>query len=150
MIDDVVGWLNERWPEIHCRRPPLTTGMAAGLYRNSPKVVLVLFDESGAAGAVVKTARRPGAEASLEAEYEALHRFARLGCRSVLRDAPKPLALGRVRGHLVLALFAVPGTPMTAKYYAAGYTSDPRHVEATSPRLARGSPASSRRPRAAT
>jgi hypothetical protein len=128
MIDDVVAWLNERWPEMHCRRPPLTSGLAAGLYRNSAKVVMILFDERGEAGAVVKAARRPSAEASLEAEYEALHKFARLRCRSVLQDAPKPLALGRVRGQLVLALSPVPGTPMTARYYAAGHTSNPSRV----------------------
>jgi hypothetical protein len=128
VIDDVIAWLNERWPEMHCRRPLLTSGIAAGLYRNSAKVVLILFDERGTAGAVVKAARRRSAEASLEAEYQALDRFARLGCRSVVRDAPKPLALGHVRGHLVLALSPVPGTPMTAKYYSAGHTSNPRRV----------------------
>jgi hypothetical protein len=128
VIDEVIAWLNERWPELNCRRPLLTSGIVAGLYRNSPKIVLILFDGRGDPGAVVKVARRPGAEASLEAECEALHRFSRLRCPSVLEDAPKPLALGRVGRQLVLALSPMPGTPMTARYYAAGHTSSPRRV----------------------
>jgi hypothetical protein len=128
MIDDVIDWLNTRCPEVRRGGSRLTGGIVAGLYRNSAKVTLIIFDRRGVPAAIVKAARRESAEASLTAEYEALRTFGRLRCPSVLRFAPQALALGRVGRQLVLAQTPLTGTPMTAHYYVAGHTSDRRRV----------------------
>ena len=127
MIDAVLAWLNDGLAESGNARPRLTGGIVAGLYRNSSKVTLILFDARGELGAVVKAARRPSAEAALMAEYAALKELT-LTAPEAMRGAPTPIALERLNGHLVLVESPVAGEPMTARYYSPGHTSDPSRV----------------------
>ena len=127
MIDALLAWLNDGCTEPGNERPRLTGGIVAGLYRNSSKVTLILFDTRGELGAVVKATRRPSAEAALMAEYAALNELTHLAPEA-MRGAPRPIALERVDGHLVLVESPVVGEPMTARYYSPGHTSDPGRV----------------------
>jgi aminoglycoside phosphotransferase len=127
MIDALLSWLNDRDADPAHERPRLTGGIVAGLYRNSSKVTVILFDERGELGAVVKATRRPSAEAALMAEYAALNELI-LTAPEAMQGAPRPIALERVEGHLVLAESPVTGEPMTARYYSPGHTSDPSRV----------------------
>ena len=127
MIDALLAWLNDGCTEPGNERPRLTGGIVAGLYRNSSKVTLILFDARGELGAVVKATRRPSAEASLMAEYAALKELTHMAPEA-MRGAPRPIALERVDGHLVLVESPVEGEPMTARYYSPGHTSDPGRV----------------------
>jgi hypothetical protein len=127
MIDALLAWLNDGCAEPGKERPRLTGGIVAGLYRNSSKATLLLFDEQGELGAVVKTTRRASAEAALMAEYAALEELTSTAPEA-MRGAPVPIALERIEGHLVLAESPVPGEPMTARYYSPGHASDPARV----------------------
>jgi aminoglycoside phosphotransferase len=127
MIDALLSWLNDGCAEPGNERPRLTGGIVAGLYRNSSKVTLILFDARGEPAAVAKATRRPSAEAALMAEYAALKELT-LTAPGAMQGAPTPIALERVDGHLVLVESSVPGEPMTARYYSPGHTSDPTRV----------------------
>ena len=127
MIDALLAWLNDGRAEPGNERPRLTGGIVAGLYRNSSKVTLILFDAQGELGAVVKATRRPSAEAALMAEYAALKELT-LMAPEAMHGAPRPIALERVEGQLVLVESPVEGEPMTARYYSPGHTSDPGRV----------------------
>jgi hypothetical protein len=127
MIDALLAWLNDGCDEPGNTRPRLTGGIVAGLYRNSSKVTLILFDERGDLAAVAKATRRPSAEAALMAEYAALKELT-VTAPAAMQGAPLPIALERVDGHLVLVESAVAGEPMTARYYSPGHTSDPGRV----------------------
>ena len=126
MIDALLTWLNDG--SAANGRLPLTGGIVSGLYRNSSKVTLILLDARGKPGAVAKATRRPSAEAALMAEYAALKELT-LAAPEAMVEAPAPIALERVDGHLVLVESPLPGKPMTAGYYSPGHTSDPRRVE---------------------
>jgi len=127
MIDALLTWLNDGCAERDNLRPRLTGGVVAGLYRNSSKVTLILFDERGQLAAVAKATRRPSAEAALMAEFAALKELTSTAPEA-MQGAPLPIALERVDGHLVLVESPVPGEPMTARYYSPGHTSDASRV----------------------
>ena len=127
MIEALLAWLNDGCTEPGNERPRLTGGIVAGLYRNSSKVTLILFDERGELAAVAKATRRPSAEAALMAEYAALKELT-LTAPAAMQGAPTAIALERVDGHLVLVESPVAGEPMTARYYTPGHTSDPSRV----------------------
>ena len=119
MIDALLAWLNDGRAEAGNEQPRLTGGIVAGLYRNSSKVTLILFDARGELGAVVKAARRPSAEAALMAEYAALKELT-LMAPEAMHGAPLPIALERLEGQLVLVESPVEGEPMTARVLLAG------------------------------
>jgi phosphotransferase family enzyme len=123
MIDAVRSWLATAAPEA----PRAAGGIVLSLYRTSPKAVLVLVDHRGAPAALVKVARRPEAEASLHAEFDALQRIRSAG-DWVRSQTPVPLALDRVNGRLVLAQSYLSGDPMTTRYYMPGHTRSRRRV----------------------
>jgi hypothetical protein len=124
MIAEILSWLEGAAPNRH----RAVDGIAASIYRASPKGVIVLVDEAGAPCFLVKVAREASAEPSLVAEYEALHTLRASSGDWVRGCTPKPIALGRVGGRLCLAESYLEGVPMTSRYYAPGHTRSPARV----------------------
>jgi hypothetical protein len=111
--------------------PPVTGGIVIGVdYAPAAKVTLLLLGADGRPGLVAKLARRPETEPALVAEWTALAAIWSARPPSVTAELPRPVALGRVGGRLVLLSTAVPGTPLAARYYSPGHVRHPEHVTA--------------------
>jgi hypothetical protein len=109
---------------------PVVGGLVLGIDADpAAKVTQVLFDSTGSPRAVTKVARQPAVESALRAEHEVL---TQLHCRplpGLESTVPRPLLLEQVAGRLVLATTAVPGGPLSVRYYRPGHVSDPAAVE---------------------
>lgn len=100
--------------------------IVAGIDREaSAKVTLLLFDGRGEPSIAAKVARRPSADRSLSTEYAVLSQLSRRISPIVQTSVPRPIALTRIGGRLAMLATALPGGPMTARYYTPGHTSDP-------------------------
>ena len=131
MIEALTRQLNRCWTGTQPPRPALRGALVAGIDRSpEAKVTIILFDGGGAPAAVAKVARDAAGEAALRAEHAALRGVLGAGQGGALACIPEPLALERIAGRLVLAQTAMPGVPMTARYYTPGHTADRAAVAA--------------------
>jgi hypothetical protein len=102
--------------------PPVTGGIVIGVdYAPAAKVTLLLFGADRLPCLVAKMARRPESEAALAAEYTALKSLWSSGSSAVTAELPRPLALERIAGRLMMLSTAVRGTPLTVRYYTPGH-----------------------------
>jgi len=128
VIGTVCDLLNARGPELGL--PPLRGGVVVGLDRHpSAKVTMLLFAEDGRLAAVAKTARQVGSEPALGAEHAALQALQDAALPTVGRHLPRPLLADRVRSRAVLVTSAVPGAPLSMRYYTPGHVQRPDAVD---------------------
>jgi aminoglycoside phosphotransferase len=105
--------------------PSLCSGLVVGIDQDpTVKVTLILFDESGRPGAVAKVARQAAAEQALQAEHDVLLDLQSSPLPTVSDELPRPLLLERIGGRAVLATTALPGAPLTVRYYHPGHVQD--------------------------
>jgi aminoglycoside phosphotransferase (APT) family kinase protein len=129
----VIGAICERANAIAADRglSPVTGGIVAAIdYAPAAKATLLLFGADGRPCLVAKLARRPESEQVLVAEHDALADVQAARPPSIAAQVPRPIALERVAGRLVLLSTAVPGTPLTVRYYTPGHVRRPRRVAA--------------------
>jgi Phosphotransferase enzyme family len=106
--------------------PRVTGGIVIAVdYAPAAKATLLLFGPDGLPLIVAKLARRADGERALVAEYDALTNLWSVRSRTVSAELPRPLALERVAGRLVLLSTAVRGTPLTVRYYTPGHVRHP-------------------------
>ncbi len=111
--------------------PRVASGIVIAVdYAPSAKATLLLFGTDGRPSLVAKLARRAETEPALAAEYAALLEIWSARPSTVTAELPQPLALERIAGRLVLLSTAVPGTPLTIRYYAPGHVRHPDRVAA--------------------
>ena len=111
--------------------PRVTGGIVIAVdYAPAAKATLLLFGTDGRPCLVAKLARSPETERVLVAERAALLDVWSARPSSVTAELPRPVALERVSGRLVLLSTAVPGTPLTMRYYAPGHVRHPGRVAA--------------------
>jgi phosphotransferase family enzyme len=122
VIGEVARTLNERAEALGLRllRPGLVVGIDADV---AGKITMLLLDESGLVSAVVKVSRRRAYDRSLRAEYDALMSVHSRPLPHVGAAIPHAVLLDRIAARLVLVTTAVPGAPLTVRYYR------PRHVQ---------------------
>lgn len=124
----VFRWVSDRWTELCPGAAPISSAIVIGIDRaHSAKVTSLFFDAEGRTAAVAKIARTETADPALAAEHAML---CQLQSRGGVPEAPRPFALERVGGRLVLLESPVAGTPMTVGYYTPGHTSDRDRVAA--------------------
>jgi Phosphotransferase enzyme family len=108
----------------------VTGGLVLGIDRDpAAKVTQVLFDSTGAPRVVTKVARQRAGEHALRIEHRVLTQLHSRPLPGLERTVPRPVLLERIAGRLVLAATAVPGGPLTLRYYRPGHVSDPAAVE---------------------
>jgi hypothetical protein len=106
--------------------PQVTGGIVIAVdYAPAAKATLLLFGPDGRPVLVAKLARRTEGEPALMAEYEALTSLWAARPPQVTAELPRPLALEQVAGRMVLLSTAVPGTPLTIRYYTPGHVRRP-------------------------
>jgi hypothetical protein len=102
--------------------PEVTGGIVVGVdYAPAAKVTLLLFGADGLPHLVAKLARRPESERALVTEHTMLTNLWSPPGRAVTAELPRPLALEHISGRMVLLTTAVPGTPLTVRYYTPGH-----------------------------
>lgn len=127
MIGAVRDWANVVAANLGL--PQVTGGIVIGVdYSPAAKVTLLLLGVDGLPGLVAKLARRTETEPALVAEQRALLAIWSARPPSITAELPRPLALERVAGRLVLLSTAVPGTPLTKRYYSPGHVRHPERV----------------------
>jgi hypothetical protein len=126
MIEELRTFLADH-PDLLPNGPVDIAGtIVAGIDREaSAKVTFLLFDRRGEPSIAAKVARRPSADRSLSIEYAVLSQLSGRDSSIVRTSVPRPIALTRIRGRLAMLATALPGGPMTARYYTPGHTSDP-------------------------
>lgn len=130
MIDGIIGFCNERLAELRPTGLEIGGAIVAGVDKDpASKVTFILFDRGGSPAVAAKVGRRPESESALLAEHAILSALWSTGLPTVIAQMPEPLAIERIGGRLVLFLSAVPGEPMTTRYYSSGHVSDPRLVD---------------------
>jgi hypothetical protein len=92
---------------------------------STAKVTLILFDQDGRPGAVAKVARQATTERALLAEHAVLLDLQRSRLRTVAGELPRPLLLERIGRRAALVTTALPGAPLTVRYYHPGHVQDP-------------------------
>ncbi|MFI5065874.1 MAG: aminoglycoside phosphotransferase family protein [Streptosporangiales bacterium] len=128
MIGAVRDWANTAAAGLGL--PQVTDGIVIGVdYSPAAKVTLLLLGTDGLPGLVAKLARRPETEPVLVAEHRALQALWSARPPSITAELPRPLALERVAGRLVLLSTAVPGTPLSRHYYSPGHVRHPERVD---------------------
>jgi aminoglycoside phosphotransferase len=111
--------------------PQVAGGIVVGVdYAPAAKVTVLLLGADGRPGLVAKLARSEQTEPALAAEQAALASVWSARPPSVTAELPRPLALERVAGRLVLLSTAVPGIPLTTRYYSPGHVRRPDRVAA--------------------
>lgn len=121
MIDAVCEAVNER---LGSEAPRVRSAMVLGASQSeSLKVVLLLFDVTGAAVAVAKVARGSAGEHALRAEHDVLAAVWATGASAVVRHAPRLLGLETIAGRSVLLTTALDGDPMLTSYFAPGHVA---------------------------
>lgn len=109
--------------------PQVTGGIVIAVdYAPAAKATLLLFGPDGLPVLVAKLARRAEGERALTAEYDALTDLWSARPRAVSAQLPRPVALERVAGRMVLLSTAVRGTPLTVRYYTPGHVRHPELV----------------------
>jgi Phosphotransferase enzyme family len=109
--------------------PQVTGGIVIAVdYAPAAKATLLLFGPDGLPLLVAKLARRAEGERALKAEYDALTNLWSARPRAVCAQLPRPIALERVAGRMVLLSTAVRGTPLTVRYYTPGHVRHPKLV----------------------
>lgn len=105
--------------------PQVTSGILIAVdYAPTAKVTLLLFGSDGVPLLAAKLARHAAGEEALTTEYDTLRSLWSAGPRSVTAELPRPLALERIAGRLVLLSTAVRGAPLTVRYYTPGHVRD--------------------------
>jgi hypothetical protein len=111
--------------------PRVTGGIVIAIdYAPAAKATLLLFGADGRPCLVAKLARCPETEPVLVAEHAALRDVWSTRPPSIMAELPRPVALERVAGRLVLLSTAVPGTPLRTHYYSPGHVRHPERVAA--------------------
>jgi hypothetical protein len=130
VIEDVLRMLDARGGELGL--PRLRPGVVIGIDADpAGKVTMLLLDDHGRPRAVAKVGRRPGSDARrLTNEHAALIRVRRHRLATIAESVPRPLLLGRVAGRLVLVTSAVPGAPLSVRYYRPGHVRSAARVGA--------------------
>jgi Phosphotransferase enzyme family len=106
--------------------PQVTGGIVIAVdYAPAAKATLLLFGSDGRPHLVAKLARRTEGERALAAEYDVLMNLWSGGRGAVTDELPRPLALERVAGRMVLLSTAVRGTALTVRYYTPGHVRHP-------------------------
>ena len=124
MISAVRDWAN--LVAANAGLPRVTGGIVIAVdYAPSAKATLLLCGPDGRPLLVAKLARHLAGERALVAEHDALTSLWSAPERGVTAELPRPLALGRVAGRRVLLSTAVPGTPLTIRYYTPGHVRRP-------------------------
>lgn len=127
----MIGTVCERVNAIAAdgRLPRVTGGIVIAVdYAPAAKVTLLLFGDDGTPCLAAKLARTGAAEPALEAEHTALTGVWSLRPPSIAAELPRPVALERVAGRLMLLSTAVPGTPLARRYHLPGHVRDPAMV----------------------
>ena len=129
MIGEVVRSLNERTELLGLRsvRPGLVVGVDADV---AGKITMLLLDETGRVGAVVKVARSTSHDHALCAEYDALMSIHSQPLPHVGAAIPRAVLLDRIESRLVLVTTAVPGAPLSVRYYRPGHAQSEARVRA--------------------
>ncbi|MFL5737424.1 MAG: aminoglycoside phosphotransferase family protein [Actinomycetota bacterium] len=124
MIDEVRAFLAAR-PDLLPSETDLDGAIVAGIDReSSAKVTCLFFDHDGNPTVAAKIARREPADRSLAQEHAVLSQLWRLDTRAIRSCVPRPIALERIRGRLAMITSALPGGPMSARYYTPGHVAD--------------------------
>lgn len=106
--------------------PQVTGGIVIAVdYAPAAKATLLLFGPDGLPLLVAKLARRADGERALVAEHDVLTTLWSVRPRTVSAELPRPLALERVAGRLMLLCTAVRGAPLTIRYYTPGHVRHP-------------------------
>jgi hypothetical protein len=106
--------------------PQVTGGIVIAIdYAPAAKATLLLFGPDGLPVLVAKLARRAEGERALAAEFDTLTSLWSARPREVTAELPRPLALERVAGRMVLLSTAVRGTALTIRYYTPGHVRHP-------------------------
>lgn len=105
--------------------PQVTGGIVIAVdYAPTAKATLLLFGSDGLPLLAAKLARHAAGEQALRTEYDTLRSLWSARTRSVTAELPRPLALERIAGRLVLLSTAVRGAPLTVRYYTPGHVRD--------------------------
>jgi hypothetical protein len=124
VIRAVRDWANQVTANVGL--PQVTGGIVIAVdYASCSKATLLLCGPDGRPLLVAKLARHPAGEQALVAEYDTLMSLWSAPERTVTAELPRPLALGHVAGRMVLLSTAVPGTPLTIRYYTPGHVRRP-------------------------
>lgn len=111
--------------------PSVTSGIVIAVdYDPAGKVTMLLFCADGEPCLVAKLGRSADAEPALLAEHAALLEVWSTDPRTVTAQLPRPIALDRIAGKLMLLASALPGVPMTTSYYLPGHVRRRRRVAA--------------------
>jgi hypothetical protein len=129
VIGEVVRTLNERAELLGLRpvRPGLVVGIDADI---AGKITMLLLDEAGRVSAVAKVGRGTSYDRALCAEYDALMSVHSHPLPRVDTAIPHAVLLDRIDSRLVLVTSAVPGAPLSVRYYRPGHTQSEARVRA--------------------